>query len=120
MMGFMLAAAVGVLTGILTGAGVGGGTLLVLYLTSIAGVPQSGAQGINLLYFLASAPPALYGPIKPGRADVKIGLFAAAALCLCPLLGVWLSQLAGADLLRKLFCALWTWVGICEVMFKKS
>ena len=38
--------------GALTGAGVGGGSLLLLYLTLARDVPQLEAQGINLLYFL--------------------------------------------------------------------
>lgn len=35
--------------------GVGGGGLLVIYLTAIKGIPQLAAQGINLLFFLPSA-----------------------------------------------------------------
>ena len=35
--------------------GVGGGGLLVIYLTAIKDIPQLAAQGINLLFFLPSA-----------------------------------------------------------------
>lgn len=43
---------VGAATGVLSGFGVGGGTLLLVYMTAFAGVEQRLAQGINLLYFL--------------------------------------------------------------------
>ena len=52
MTGWLIPLAVGAATGVLSGFGVGGGTLLLVYLTAVAGVDQHLAQGINLLYFL--------------------------------------------------------------------
>ncbi|MBQ3100096.1 MAG: sulfite exporter TauE/SafE family protein [Clostridia bacterium] len=40
---------------VLCGMGVGGGGLLVIYLTLCRSVPQLEAQGINLVFFIASA-----------------------------------------------------------------
>ena len=57
---------VGAATGILSGFGVGGGTLLLVYLTTFAGVDQHLAQGINLLYFLPAALTALPAHWKNG------------------------------------------------------
>ena len=62
----VIAVAAGLLTGILSGFGIGGGSLLLLYLTLFAGVDQYQAGGINLLYFIACAPAALYSHIKNG------------------------------------------------------
>ena len=59
----------GFAAGVLTGAGIGGGTLLLVYLTNFGGMEQRQAQGINLLYFLLTAPPALYGHFKNGLVD---------------------------------------------------
>ena len=56
----------GVATGILSGFGVGGGTLLLIYMTVWSGVPQTTAQGINLLYFLPTATMALPSHVKNG------------------------------------------------------
>lgn len=42
----------GIITGAAVGLGIGGGGLLVIYLTMIRGVNQIEAQGINLLFFL--------------------------------------------------------------------
>ena len=63
---WLLPFAVGAATGILSGFGVGGGTLLLVYLTAVAGVEQHQAQGINLLYFLPAAAMALPGHWKNG------------------------------------------------------
>ena len=60
---------VGLLTGILSGFGVGGGSLLMLYLTMFAGVQQYAAGGINLLYFIACAPAALWSHVKNGLVE---------------------------------------------------
>ena len=50
---------VGLATGVLSGFGIGGGSLLILYLTSFGGMAQLQAAGINLLYFIVCAPSAL-------------------------------------------------------------
>jgi len=46
---------VGTVLGFLTGLGIGGGSLLILWLTIALGMEQSVARGINLLFFLPSA-----------------------------------------------------------------
>ena len=51
MMEWITAALAGAITGVLSGFGIGGGSLLLIYMTSFAGVEQNLAQGINLLYF---------------------------------------------------------------------
>lgn len=49
----------GLVTGVISGFGIGGGSLLILYLTAFAGMDQYTAGGLNLLYFLFCAPAAL-------------------------------------------------------------
>ena len=46
---------VGSLLGFLTGMGVGGGSLLILWLTLVLGVDQGTARGINLMFFLPAS-----------------------------------------------------------------
>ena len=58
-MSVLIALLAGAAAGVLSGFGVGGGTLLLLYLTAFAGVEQHLAQGINLVYFLPAAAAAL-------------------------------------------------------------
>ena len=45
---WLIAALAGAAAGVLSGLGVGGGSLLLIYMTSFTGVPQTLAQGINL------------------------------------------------------------------------
>lgn len=51
--------------------GLGGGTFLIVYLTIFAGVSQTAAQGINLVFFLPTAALALVFHIKNKLVDVK-------------------------------------------------
>ena len=71
-MGWLAAVVAGALTGVLSGFGVGGGTLLLIYLTTFAGMEQSQAQGINLLYFLPSAAAALPAHISHGYVEKSV------------------------------------------------
>ena len=114
----LLAVIVGLATGILSGFGIGGGSLLMLYLTLIAGLPQQ-AAGANLLYFIACAPAALISHFKNGLVDKQ-------ALFWCVLAGIptsiAASLLAAAtdlSLLRRLFGALLLYIGIKELRAKK-
>ena len=54
---------------VLASMGMGGGSILILYLTLIAGVPQREAQGVNLLFFLPIGAAALWLHWRQGRVD---------------------------------------------------
>lgn len=60
-----------ILAGLLAGAagamGLGGGSILLMYLTLIAGVGQLSAQGINLIFFIPCALSALLMHQRRGR-----------------------------------------------------
>ena len=53
--------------GILSAWGVGGGTLLLLVMTLILGVPQQQAAAVNLLYFLPTAAMGVIAHKRNGR-----------------------------------------------------
>ena len=55
MKSWLIPMAAGFGAGILSAWGVGGGTLLLLVMTLILGVPQQQAAAVNLLYFLPTA-----------------------------------------------------------------
>ncbi len=111
---------IGFITGIISGFGVGGGSLLVLYLTAFAGVDQYTAGGVNLLYFTGCAPTALISHIRQKRI-----LFKAAGLCL--LTGIPLSVIAAiisgnldTEWLKKGFGVVLLYIGIKELCAKKT
>ena len=54
-MNLIVSLIMGTLLGFLTGLGIGGGSLLILWLTLALKMPQAEARGINLLFFLPAA-----------------------------------------------------------------
>lgn len=78
-MTFMINSALAFSTGVITGFGIGGGTILVLVLTLFMGYGQTEAQGVNLVYFLPSAVAALVSHIKNKRIDWKVSVTAGAS-----------------------------------------
>ena len=52
---FPFALGVGTILGFLAGVGVGGGSLLIIWLTLVLGMEQSVARSINLMFFLPAA-----------------------------------------------------------------
>ena len=63
-------------TGILSGWGIGGGTLLIVFMTIIQGLTHSDARIINLIYFLPTSAAALYSHIKNRLIDKKAFIYA--------------------------------------------
>ena len=116
---FLLAAAVGLATGILSGFGVGGGTLLLIYMTAFAGVEQTAAQGINLLYFLPTAATALPAHLTNGYVDKKTALPAILAGLIATGIAAWAATGLDVQLLRRCFGAFLLYIGLRELFRKK-
>ena len=116
---FLLAAAVGLATGILSGFGVGGGTLLLIYMTAFAGVEQTAAQGINLLYFLPTAATALPAHLKNGYVDKKTALPAILAGLIATGIAAWAATGLDVQRLRRCFGAFLLYIGLRELFRKK-
>lgn len=110
----------GVLTGILSGFGVGGGTLLLIYLTAWVGMDQRLAQGINLLYFLPAAATALPSHFKNGYVDRSAAAPAILAGLAATAGGAWLATALDVALLRRLFGGYLLIIGLKELFRKKQ
>lgn len=118
-MNVLISLLAGVSTGVLSGFGVGGGTLLLLYLTAFAGVEQHLAQGINLVYFLPAAAAALPSHIKNGYVDRSATLPAILAGLATAGLCAWVASGLDTGLLRRCFGGFLLVVGLRE-LFRKS
>ena len=118
MLNWMLALVIGLLTGILSGFGIGGGTILMIYLTAFAAFPQKIAQGINLLYFIPTAVAALILHSKNHQLEWKAVL--PAVLCGCATAAGFSLLAMGMDLqlLRRLFGVFLLFTGISELKKK--
>lgn len=105
MLNFSIAALAGLVTGIISGFGIGGGTILMVYLAAIAGISQRTAQGINLLYFLPTAAAALILHSKNHYVEWKAVIPAVLCGCLTAGLLSFVAMTMDLELLKKLFGA---------------
>lgn len=112
---WILPLAVGGATGVLSGFGVGGGSLLLVYMTAFAGVEQRLAQGINLLYFLPAGLMALPAHVKNGYIEKPVLLPAIGAGLACAALSAWAATTIDVALLKKFFGAFLIAVGLMEL-----
>ncbi|HIW73819.1 MAG TPA: sulfite exporter TauE/SafE family protein [Firmicutes bacterium] len=111
---------VGLFTGILSGFGIGGGSLLILYLTGVAGASQYAAGGINLLYFLFCAPAALISHIKNRLIDKQTVIWCTAAGTATSLLAAWVAGMMEVELLRRIFGVFLLYIGVRELRAKPA
>ena len=110
-----MSALAGAVTGVLSGFGVGGGTLLLIYMTAFAGVEQHLAQGINPLYFLPTAATALPAHIKNGYVDKKTAMPAILAGLAGTAAAAWVATTLDVHLLRRVFGAFLIYIGVREL-----
>ncbi|MEE1075288.1 MAG: TSUP family transporter [Acutalibacteraceae bacterium] len=109
----------GLFSGILGAMGLGGGAVLIIYLTLFTETEQLTAQGINLLFFIPTALLAviIYAVKKKikWRLTVKISLWG----LLGTALGMSLTNLLGGELTAKIFGGLLILMGLLEI-FKRD
>ena len=108
----------GTVLGFLTGLGVGGGSLLVLWLTAVLSMDTATARSINLLFFLPSALIACCFRWKQGCLKLSHVLPAAVAGCVSAALFSMLGASMDTALLRKLFGILLLATGVRELTYK--
>lgn len=109
---------VGILLGFLSGLGIGGGSLLILWLTMVLGMDQAAARSINLLFFLPAAVIACFLHWRQGCLNIRklfptiaAGTAAAAA---ASLIGHW----ADPAVLRKPFGILLLLTALRELLYR--
>ncbi len=105
----------GLFSGIVSGMGIGGGTILIPALTMFLGLDQRTAQGVNLLYFLPTAAVALIVHKKNKVLDIKtavpVMLFGAAGA----ILGAFCALRLHAAILKRLFGGFLFFMGAYEI-----
>lgn len=116
----MTAFLAGLAAGVLSGFGIGGGTLLLLYMTVFAGVPQTLAQGINLLYFLPTAAMALPAHVKNGFVERSVLSPAILTGLAGTALAAWAATELDTALLHRLFGGFLICVGLSELFRKPA
>ena len=108
----------GSVLGFLSGLGIGGGTLLILWLTLVVGVPSETARAINLMFFVPCALIACLFRWKQGSLEVKTVLPAMLGGVVSAVLFTWLSHYIDTGILRKPFGVLLVVTGLREIFYR--
>lgn len=119
-MNYVINALAGAATGVLTGFGVGGGTLLILYMQTFTDIAQTTAQGINLAYFLPTAAASLVGHVRSGYVEKRVFFLAGGAGLAVTVLAAWIAGGIAQHTARKIFGVFLIIVGIYELFRKKK
>lgn len=110
--------AAGLLCGIISGFGIGGGSLLMVWMTAVVGMDQRIAQGINLLYFIPTSIGALIFHIKNKVICWNVTIPAIIAGSITAILAAWVANSIEVTLLKKLFGIFLCFIGIRELLIK--
>ena len=112
----------GFLSGIISGMGIGGGTILIPALTMFVGANQHIAQGVNLLYFIPTAIVALLIHKKNNALEMKIAILVILFGIAGAALGSFAALKLNSELLRRLFGIFLFLMGAYEIYkgFKKN
>lgn len=116
---FMIQAVVGALSGVIASMGLGGGFVLLIWLTLHDGMPQRQAQGVNLLFFLPIALISVVMHLRSGLIDKRLVLAMIPGGVAGAVLGALASQMVGNDILRKIYAVFLLFFGLRE-LFRKS
>ena len=99
----MLQIFIGVISGIVSGMGMGGGTILIFLLIFICNIEQHIAQATNLIFFVPTSIIAIIVNIKNKNIDIKLGIYTAIFGILGAIIGANIAIYTDVNKLRKLF-----------------
>ena len=109
---------IGAALGFLSGLGVGGGSLLILWLTLVMGLEHSVARNINLLFFLPSAVIATLFRWKQGSLEFKKIMPAIIAGCISAAIFSVVGKNLPVTQIQKLFGLLLIATGLRELFYR--
>ncbi len=106
------------LTGIFASLGVGGGMILIIYLTVFGGFDQISAQGINLIYFIPIALLAVIIHSKNGLIRWRVILPSILTGAVFAAAGTFAASYIGSPWLKKIFAVFILLIGVKELFSK--
>ena len=109
---------VGTILGFLSGLGVGGGSLLILWLTIVLKMDSLSARSINLLFFLPAALISSAIRIKSGNLKIKTLLPAILSGCISAVIFSIISTMLNVRILKKLFGIILLATGLRELFYR--
>lgn len=110
---------IGIISGIISGMGIGGGAILIPTLIIFTNLSQQEAQGINLIVFIPVAIAALIVHIKEKNIEFKLAFWIIISGVIGAILGSKLALIINSNTLKKFFAIFLLFIGIYELLNKK-
>lgn len=99
----MLAVIFGAISGIITGLGMGGGTILILLLSLFMGLEQHIAQATNLVFFIPTSLAAILTNLKQKNVNLKLAINISSFGIIGAIIGAIISNNISSENLKKYF-----------------
>lgn len=106
---------IGLISGIVSGTGMGGGTVLILLLSIIMGVEQHIAQATNLVFFVPTSIAAIITNWKYKLVDKKVALWVSIFGVIGAITGAIVSSKTDVEQLKKYFGIFLAMIAIFEI-----
>lgn len=107
---------VGIISGIVTGLGMGGGSILILILVAFMSVSQHIAQATNLIFFIPTAVIAIIIHIKNKNVEKQVAKKLFLVTIIGSALGAYLTSFVEAKNLTRYFGIFLLIIGIYEII----
>ena len=111
----MLAIIFGIISGIVTGLGMGGGTILILLLSLFMEMEQHIAQATNLIFFIPTSLAAIIINLKQKNVDLKLAFTISIFGIIGAIIGAIVSENLSSENLRKYFAMFIMLIAFYEV-----
>ena len=111
----MIEALIGLISGIVSGTGMGGGTILIFLLSFLLGIDQHVAQATNLIFFIPTSIVAIIVNLKNKNIDLKLAIIISLFGILGAIIGANISIHTDVGMLRKCFGIFLAIIAINEI-----
>lgn len=105
----------GLVSGIVSGTGMGGGTILIFLLTFIMGIEQHIAQATNLIFFIPTSIVAIIVNLKNKNIDMPLAIIISVFGILGAIVGANISINIDVNILKKCFGIFLAIIAINEI-----
>ena len=106
---------IGIVSGIVSGAGMGGGTILIFLLSFVMGVEQHIAQATNLIFFIPTSIVAIIVNLKNKNIDLKLATIISICGIIGAIIGANIAINIDVGLLKRFFGIFLAVVAINEI-----
>ena len=111
----MIGILTGFISGIVSGTGMGGGTILILCLSIFLGIDQKIAQATNLIFFVPTSIAAIYINIKEKKINFKVAKVILFFGIIGAIIGAIIAKNIDTKLLKKSFGIFLAFIAVHEI-----